>query len=47
MMKYPNMFIPVDIPAAVKAGRITEEEAQYADSAIIANMHTDKEAAAV
>ena len=45
MMKYPNMFIPVDIPAAVKAGRITEEEAQYADSAIIANMHTDKEAA--
>ncbi|MDE5649888.1 MAG: hypothetical protein K2I35_02570, partial [Duncaniella sp.] len=44
MMKYPNMFIPVDIPAAVKAGRITEEEAAFADPAIIANMHNDNEA---
>ncbi|MCI8997690.1 MAG: DUF2723 domain-containing protein [Muribaculaceae bacterium] len=45
MMKYPNMFIPVDIPAAVKSGRITEEEAAFADSAIIANMHNDPDAA--
>ncbi|MCM1137590.1 MAG: DUF2723 domain-containing protein [Muribaculum sp.] len=43
MMKYPNMFIPVDIPAAVKAGRITEEEADYADPEISANMHNDME----
>ncbi len=43
MMKYPNMFIPVDLNAAVKAGRITPEEAQFADTAIIANMHNDTE----
>ncbi len=43
MMKYPNMFIPVDIPAAVKAGRITEEEAAFADTVIIADMHNDSE----
>jgi len=43
MMKYPNMFIPVDIPAAVKAGRITEEEAAFADTVIVADMHNDSE----
>lgn len=44
MMKYPNMFIPVDIPAAVKAGRITENEAQYAEPFIVADMREDQEA---
>ena len=42
MMKYPNMFIPVDVEAAVKAGRITPEEARTADTVINANMHNDR-----
>ncbi|MDE6466333.1 MAG: hypothetical protein K2L44_06470, partial [Duncaniella sp.] len=42
MMKYPNMFIPVDVDAAVKAGRITEQEARTADTVINANMHNDR-----
>ena len=44
MMKYNNFFIPVDIPAAVKAGRITEEEAAVADTSIEANMANDRDA---
>ena len=43
MMKYNNFVIPVDIPAAVKAGRITEHEAEAADTAIRANMADDRE----
>ena len=44
MMQYNNFVIPVDIPAAVKAGRITEHEAKVADTAIRANMADDREA---
>ena len=44
MMAYNNFFIPVDIPAAVKAGRITEHEAEMADTAIEANMANDRDA---
>ncbi len=44
MMAYNNFFIPVDIPAAVKAGRITEHEAEIADTAIEANMANDRDA---
>ncbi len=44
MMEYNNFIIPVDIPAAVKAGRITEHEAEVADTAIRANMADDREA---
>lgn len=44
MMDYNNFIIPVDIPAAVKAGRITEHEAEVADTAIRANMADDREA---
>ena len=43
MMKYPNMYIPVDLDAAVKAGRITAEEAAQCDPIMIANMHNDPE----
>lgn len=43
MMKYPNMFIPVDVDAAVKAGVITPAEAERADSAIVADMLADPE----
>ena len=43
MMKYPNMFIPVDLEAAVKAGRITEQEAATADTVIQADMKNDRE----
>ncbi|MDE6417840.1 MAG: DUF2723 domain-containing protein, partial [Duncaniella sp.] len=41
MMKFPNMYIPVDIDAAVKSGRITPSEAAVADRAIVANMLAD------
>ena len=44
MMDYNNFFIPVDIPAAVKAGRITEDEAEIAETEIRANMADDREA---
>ena len=44
MMDYNNFIIPVDIPAAVKAGRISEHEADMADTAIRANMTNDREA---
>lgn len=44
MMQYNNFVIPVDIPAAVKAGVITEHEAKVADTAIHANMADDREA---
>ncbi|NBH91971.1 DUF2723 domain-containing protein [Duncaniella muris] len=44
MMDYNNFIIPVDIPAAVKAGRISEHEADMADTAIQANMTNDREA---
>lgn len=43
MMKYTNMYIPVDLDAAVKAGRITEQEAANCDPVMIANMHNDSE----
>lgn len=41
MMAHPNMFIPVDLQQAVKAGRITEAEAAVADPVIVANMEND------
>ncbi|MCM1163155.1 MAG: DUF2723 domain-containing protein [Muribaculaceae bacterium] len=42
MMKYPNMFIPVDLEAAVKAGRITAEEAATRGETVIdADMEND------
>jgi len=41
MIKHPNMFIPVDIDAAVKAGRITPEQARTAESVISADMTLD------
>ena len=41
MMKHPNMFIPVDLGQAVKAGRITEAEAAVADPVIVADMLND------
>ena len=41
MMKYTNMYIPVDIDAAVKAGRITPDEARRSEPVIVANMHND------
>ncbi|MCM1051103.1 MAG: DUF2723 domain-containing protein [Paenibacillus sp.] len=41
MMKYTNMYIPVDIEAAVKAGRITPDEARRSEPVIVANMHND------
>lgn len=41
MIKHPNMFIPVDLEAAVKAGRITEAEAAAADPLIVADMEND------
>ena len=44
MMDYNNFFIPVDIPAAVKAGRITEDEAEIAETELRANMADDREA---
>ena len=44
MMKYNNFIIPVDIPAAIKAGRISEYEADMADTAIRVNMEDDREA---
>ncbi|MCM1077560.1 MAG: DUF2723 domain-containing protein [Bacteroides sp.] len=44
MMKYNNFVIPVDIPAAVKAGRITEHEAEIASTALNLNMEDDREA---
>ncbi len=40
--RYPNMYIPVDIDAAVKAGRITPEEAKAASEYIDVNMLQDK-----
>ncbi len=43
MMKYTNMYIPVDLDAAVKAGRITEQEAANCDPVMIADMHNDSE----
>ncbi|MDE6179196.1 MAG: hypothetical protein K2F86_08520, partial [Duncaniella sp.] len=45
MIKHPNMFIPVDIDAAVKAGRITPEQADAAESVISADMTLDPGAA--
>ncbi len=45
MMKYPNMYIPVDLDQAVKAGRITEQEAAQCDPVMIVNMHNDAESA--
>jgi len=44
MMNHTNFFIPVDIPAAVKAGRITEQEATAADTVIEVNMANDRDA---
>ena len=41
MMKYTNMYIPVDIDAVVKAGRITPDEARRSEPVIVANMHND------
>lgn len=41
MMKYPNMYVPVDREAMVKAGRITEAEAKVADDIIDFNMMQD------
>ncbi|MFG6391622.1 MAG: hypothetical protein K1V76_04820, partial [Candidatus Amulumruptor sp.] len=41
MMKYPNMYVPVDRDAMVKAGRITEAEAKIADDIIDFNMMQD------
>ena len=43
MIKYPNMRIPVDLDAAVKAGRISPEEVDRADSVIVADMLADPE----
>ncbi len=43
MMKYPNMYIPSNIEAAVKAGRITADEARRAEPVISADMHNDPE----
>ena len=44
MMKYNNFIIPVDVPAAVKAGVITGAESEVADTVIRANMADDREA---
>lgn len=41
MMKYPNMYVPVDRDAMVKAGRITEAEAKIADDIIDFDMMQD------
>ncbi|MCH5325954.1 MAG: hypothetical protein J1E29_01990, partial [Duncaniella sp.] len=41
MMKHPVMFIPVDLDAAVKAGRITAEEAASCEPYILADMTQD------
>ena len=38
MLKYPNVFIPIDLDAAVKAGRITEAEAMNASDTISLNL---------
>lgn len=45
MMKYSNFIIPVDVDAAVKAGRITANEAENAEIVINSNMGVDIEAA--
>ena len=39
--KYPRMFIPVDTAAMVKAGRITSDEAQIAENAILIDLLND------
>ncbi|MCM1336997.1 MAG: DUF2723 domain-containing protein [Candidatus Amulumruptor caecigallinarius] len=44
MMRYPNMYIPVDKDAAVKAGRITGAEAAASDDIIDVNMIADRDA---
>ena len=44
MMKHTNMYIPVDVNAAVKAGRITENEASHAQPVISVDMNNDAEA---
>ena len=41
MMKYPNMFIPVDTTEMIKAGRITADEAKAADEVIEINLLED------
>lgn len=45
MMKYSNFIIPIDVDAAVKAGRITANEAENAEIVINSNMGVDIEAA--
>ena len=44
MMKYTNMYIPVDLDAAVKSGRITQAEARQAQPVISVDMNNDREA---
>ncbi|MCM1520978.1 MAG: DUF2723 domain-containing protein [Lachnoclostridium sp.] len=44
MMKYPNIFIPVDRDVAVEAGRITADEKDLAENAIYVNLMDDREA---
>ncbi len=46
MIKHPNMYILSDLPAAVKAGRITEAEAAAADEVMMADMTLDPGSAA-
>ena len=41
MIKHPTMYILSDLPAAVKAGRITEAEAAVADEVMMADMTLD------
>lgn len=38
MVKNPRVYIPVDLEAAVKAGRISPEEARVADPAIVTDL---------
>ena len=45
MMKHPRVFIPVDAEAAVEAGRITPDEKDLAENAIIVDLMADPEAA--
>lgn len=46
MMQYPNMYIPVDKDALVKAGRLTPAEAEVAEDYIDVNMLADRGAMA-
>ncbi|MCH5318591.1 MAG: DUF2723 domain-containing protein [Paramuribaculum sp.] len=42
VLKHTNMYAPVDLQALVKAGRLTPEEAQKADSILPLNLMQDK-----